>query len=131
MRDGTKHSVCLGKDGGTMKILGTVQGEANVVNPGGLNSNSKYTWRVDTVGRAGQLRKGPEWQFTTGSTKSCPPPPAPTPPTPKPTPPPTPAPAPTPLRSHSSPPFLDPAAQPHRPHRTLLRQQHSAQHAHL
>jgi hypothetical protein len=96
MREGSKHSVYLGKDGGTMKLVGTVQGEANIVSPGGLSSNTKYTWRVDAVGRAGQLRKGPEWEFTTGSTKYCPPPPAPTPPTPKPTPPPTPAPAPTP-----------------------------------
>jgi hypothetical protein len=96
MRDGTKHSVYLGKDGATMKLVGTVQGEANIVDPGGLSSDTKYIWRVDAVGRDGQPRKGPQWKFTTGSTKSCPPPPAPTPPTPKPSPPPTPAPAPTP-----------------------------------
>ena len=85
MRDGTKHSVYLGKDGATLKLVGTVQGDANIVDPGGLNSNTKYMWRVDAVGRDGQSRKGSAWQFTTGSAKSCPPAPGPTPPTPKPT----------------------------------------------
>jgi hypothetical protein len=88
------HLVYLGSSPSTMKLVGDVRGDANVVSPGRLAKNTRYEWRVDAKRADGTTSPGLVWSFTTGDRAACEqlptPPPTPTPPTPTP-PAPTPA----------------------------------------
>ena len=72
MRGAVAHRVYLGRDLASLTLVGTLFGDANVVNTAGrLAGGTAHVWRVDAVSATDTLVTGAVWAFRTGHDTSC------------------------------------------------------------
>ena len=64
---GTDKEVVLNADTGAPEYKGSIALNEESYDPGLLEANTVYYWRVDEVNAQGNTAKGPVWVFTTGS----------------------------------------------------------------
>eukprot|EP01051_Picozoa_sp_SAG22_P007049 SAG22_NODE_483_length_9925_cov_3.568186_4_plen_377_part_00 len=72
MRGAVAHRVYLGRDPTSLKLVGTLFGDANVVNiAAGMAPDTPHAWRVDAVSAQDTLVTGAVWTLRTGQKRSC------------------------------------------------------------
>ncbi|HIF81083.1 MAG TPA: DNRLRE domain-containing protein, partial [Gammaproteobacteria bacterium] len=65
-KNALKHRVYFGTNSGNLSLLGTQTN--NIFNPGLLDENTEYFWRIDTITADGIIT-GDEWSFTPKKSK--------------------------------------------------------------